>query len=94
MVYVIQFIGKELVVAYAAVVALPPSVSCHTMPSKVTAVPGSRGPRQSGSVIVPISVPTLASTYKRKKKNVISKTANDCMHAQCGEIVRMVTHVF
>ena len=42
--------------------SIPPSVSCQTIPSRVTEVPGSSGPKQSGSVIVPISVPTLAST--------------------------------
>lgn len=41
---------------------LPPSVSCHTIPSSVTDVPGSHGPKQSGSVIVPTEVPTHAST--------------------------------
>lgn len=40
----------------------PPSVSCHTIPSNVTDVPGSQGPRQSGSVIVPIEVPMHTST--------------------------------
>lgn len=35
---------------------MPPSVSCHTIPSSVTLVPGSQGPRQSGSVMVPILV--------------------------------------
>lgn len=35
---------------------IPGSVSCHTIPSKVTLVPGSQGPRQSGSVLVPILV--------------------------------------
>lgn len=40
----------------------PPSVSCHTMPSNVTDVPGSQGPKQSGSVIVPTDVPTQTST--------------------------------
>lgn len=39
----------------------PPSVSCQTMPSKVTLVPGSQGPKQSGSVIVPTLVPTQTS---------------------------------
>lgn len=29
---------------------LPSSVSCHTMPSRLTLVPGSQGPRHSGSV--------------------------------------------
>lgn len=28
----------------------PSSVSCHTMPSRLTLVPGSQGPRHSGSV--------------------------------------------
>lgn len=32
------------------------------MPSNVTDVPGSQGPRQSGSVIVPTDVPTQTST--------------------------------
>lgn len=32
------------------------------MPSKVTDVPGSQGPKQSGSVIVPTEVPTQTST--------------------------------
>lgn len=41
---------------------LPPSVSCHTIPSSVTEVPGSHGPKQSGSVIVPTDVPTHTST--------------------------------
>lgn len=40
----------------------PPSVSCHTIPSKVTDVPGSHGPKWSGSVIVPTDVPTHTST--------------------------------
>jgi hypothetical protein len=40
----------------------PPSVSCQTIPSKVTDVPGSHGPKQSGSVIVPMEVPTHIST--------------------------------
>ncbi len=40
----------------------PPSVSCQTMPSSVTAVPGSHGPRHSGSVMVDaLQVPTQAS---------------------------------
>ena len=30
--------------------------SLHTMPSKMTEVPGSHGPRQSGSVITPIVI--------------------------------------
>lgn len=29
---------------------LPSSVSCHTMPSRLTLVPGSQGPKHSGSV--------------------------------------------
>lgn len=40
----------------------PPSVSCQTIPSNVTEVPGSQGPKQSGSVIVPTDVPTQTST--------------------------------
>lgn len=32
------------------------------MPSSVTEVPGSHGPKQSGSVIVPTDVPTHTST--------------------------------
>lgn len=43
----------------------PPSVSCQTIPSNVTDVPGSHGPRQSGSVIVPTDVPTQISTMSR-----------------------------
>lgn len=43
----------------------PPSVSCQTIPSNVTDVPGSHGPRQSGSVIVPTDVPTQMSTMSR-----------------------------
>ena len=39
----------------------PPSVSCHTIPSNVTLVPGSQGPRQSGSVMVPTLVPIQTS---------------------------------
>ena len=43
-------------------VDIPPSVSCQTMPSSVTAVPGSHGPRHSGSVMVDaLHVPTQAS---------------------------------
>jgi hypothetical protein len=41
--------------------SLPLSVSCHTIPSNVTEVPGSQGPRQSGSVTVPTLVPTHTS---------------------------------
>ncbi|TGZ42266.1 hypothetical protein DBV15_07837 [Temnothorax longispinosus] len=40
---------------------LPPSVSCQTMPSRVTEVPGSQGPKHSGSVMVPTLVPTHTS---------------------------------
>lgn len=32
------------------VLHLPSSVSCHTMPSRFTLVPGSQGPKHSGSV--------------------------------------------
>ena len=35
------------------IINLPLSVSFHTMPSKPTVVPGSHGPRQSGSVFNP-----------------------------------------
>ena len=43
---------------------LPVSDSCQTMPSKCTLVPGSQGPRASGSVMTPMSelavtVPTV-----------------------------------
>jgi len=40
-----------------------PSISFHTIPSKLTCVPGSHGPKQSGSVTVPtlMLVPTQAS---------------------------------
>lgn len=46
---------------------LPPSVSCQTIPSKVTLVPGSQGPKQSGSVMVPTLVPTHTSVTSWKK---------------------------
>ena len=46
-----------LIIEQIYLVELPPSVSCHTIPSKVTLVPGSQGPKQSGSVIVPTLVP-------------------------------------
>lgn len=39
----------------------PPSVSCQTIPSRVTDVPGSQGPKHSGSVMVPTLVPTHTS---------------------------------
>lgn len=52
----------------ALVTNSPPSVSCHTMPSSVTDVPGSHGPRQSGSVIVPTDVPTHTSAVSWKKR--------------------------
>ena len=43
-------------------VYLPFSVSFQTMPSRVTVVPGSHGPRQSGSVTTPTwQASTLAS---------------------------------
>lgn len=42
-------------------ICLPFSFSCHTMPSSVTAVPGSQGPKQSGSVTVPTLVPIQTS---------------------------------
>lgn len=35
---------------------IPSSVSCQTIPSKLTLVPGSQGPRQSGSVTTPTSL--------------------------------------
>ena len=41
--------------------SIPPSVSCHTMPSSVTLVPGSQGPKQSGSVMVPMLVEVAVS---------------------------------
>ena len=40
------------------------------MPSRLTEVPGSKGPKQSGSVMVPISVPTLASTCKTRSQQL------------------------
>lgn len=43
----------------------PPSVSCHTMPSSVTLVPGSHGPKQSGSVMVPTLVCVAVSFISR-----------------------------
>lgn len=48
----------------------PPSVSCQTIPSKVTLVPGSQGPRQSGSVMVPMLVPmhTSETSYNKQCK--------------------------
>lgn len=47
-----------------SLIHLPFSVSCQTIPSRVTEEPGSIGPKHSGSVIVPVSVLTLASTCK------------------------------
>lgn len=44
----------------------PPSVSCQTIPSKVTEVPGSQGPKHSGSVMVPTLVPTHTSDMSWK----------------------------
>lgn len=44
----------------------PPSVSCQTIPSKVTEVPGSQGPKHSGSVMVPTLVPTHTSDMSCK----------------------------
>ena len=41
----------------------PASVSCQTMPSRLTAVPGSQGPNHSGSVSVAASVEVPASTW-------------------------------
>lgn len=35
---------------------LPSSVSCQTIPSRLTLVPGSQGPRHSGSVAKAMSV--------------------------------------
>lgn len=55
----------------------PPSVSCHTMPSSVTDVPGSQGPRQSGSVIVPTEVPTHTSAVSWNKQRAIIR---HCSH--------------
>jgi len=45
-----------------------PSISFHTIPSKLTCVPGSHGPKQSGSVTVPtlMLVPTQASAVSWK----------------------------
>ena len=40
----------------------PASVSCQTIPSRLTAVPGSQGPNHSGSVNVAASVEVPAST--------------------------------
>lgn len=42
----------------------PPSVSCQTMPSRVTLVPGSQGPRQSGSVMVPTDVHSTPLSFR------------------------------
>ena len=41
----------------------PASVSCQTIPSRLTAVPGSQGPNHSGSVSVAASVEVPASTW-------------------------------
>jgi hypothetical protein len=38
------------------IIFLPLSVSWYTTPSSLTAVPGSHGPRESGSVMVAISL--------------------------------------
>ena len=46
-----------------------PSVSFHTMPSNETVVPGSSGPKQSGSVMVAISVPVPTSTWNGEKNS-------------------------
>lgn len=51
-----------------------PSVSFQTIPSSVTEVPGSRGPKHSGSVIVPISVPTLASTCNKEEEKFMDQS--------------------
>ena len=42
--------------------SLPVSVSCQTIPSRFTGVPGSQGPRISGSVTVLASVTVPTST--------------------------------
>ena len=46
----------------------PASVSCQTMPSRLTAVPGSQGPNHSGSVNVAASVEVPASTFDNYRK--------------------------
>lgn len=43
--------------------SLPWSVSCHTIPSRLTEVPGSQGPRQSGSVSVDMSQVSTATEW-------------------------------
>ena len=45
---------------------VPESVSCHTIPSRLTLVPGSHGPSCSGSVTVLASVTVPASTCNKK----------------------------
>ena len=44
---------------------VPESVSCHTIPSRLTLVPGSHGPSCSGSVTVLASVTVPASTCNK-----------------------------
>lgn len=52
--YMVHTLNRH-VKAKAKQTTLPSSVSCHTMPSKFTLVPGSQGPRHSGSVSIPTS---------------------------------------
>lgn len=42
--------GRDLQKQHVKLLHLPSSVSCHTMPSRLTLVPGSQGPKHSGSV--------------------------------------------
>uniref|UniRef100_A0A1A9Z5A9 Uncharacterized protein n=1 Tax=Glossina pallidipes TaxID=7398 RepID=A0A1A9Z5A9_GLOPL len=59
----------------------PPSVSCQTIPSNVTEVPGSQGPKQSGSVMVPTEVPTQISTISL---TVFISPADECFVRLAG----------
>lgn len=72
----------------------PPSVSCQTIPSNVTEVPGSQGPRQSGSVMVPTLVPThtsaLSCNKNIKKINTMILSKKLCKKSIC--IYNMYVH--
>lgn len=69
-----------------AVRGSPPSVSCQTMPSSVTAVPGSHGPRHSGSVMVDaLHVPTQASVRADDATDVTGAQATSAASGAGGE---------
>ena len=71
-------IVRETSVKRVIIIVIPFSVSFQTMPSSVTVVPGSQGPRQSGSVTTPTwHASTLASLTSCSAGHAAAGPASD-----------------